>query len=146
MKTAVTCLVLSLSAMVGLVGAQPKEMPPGLWETTTKMDIPGMPAEIVAKMGNMTMTRCVKSGEGKWTDQRGPMDKGERKCEVAESKTDGNKVSWKLKCANGTSGEGSLTHNGKDAFKMEMNMASERGNMKVVTEGRKIADVCEKNN
>jgi len=59
--------------------AQVKEMPAGLWQITNKMDMPGMPPEMAAKMaGGMTITTCVKAGERKWNEQRGPMDRGER--------------------------------------------------------------------
>jgi hypothetical protein len=49
-----------------------------------------------------------------------------------------------MKCVDGTSGEGSITHNGKDAYKMDMAMNSPRGNMKMSSEGKRIADTCEK--
>jgi hypothetical protein len=51
-----------------------------------------------------------------------------------------------VKCADGTTGEGTVTHNGKDAYKMEMTMNTPRSPapIKMSTEGRKIADTCEK--
>ena len=125
--------------------ADMKEMPGGLWQITTKMDMPGMPPEMAAKMpGGMVMTHCVKPGERKWNEQRSPGERGERKCESVETKTDGNKVMWKLKCADGTSGEGVVSHNGKDAYTMNMTMNSQRGSMTMKMEGKKIAETCEK--
>ena len=115
-----------------------------MWEIKTKMDIPGMPKEMADKMGSMTMTQCIKPGQGKWTDQRGPADKGEKKCEPTEMKSEGNKHSWKLKCADGTQGEGSVTHNGKDTYQMDLKMVSPRGSMNMVSTGKKIAETCEK--
>jgi Protein of unknown function (DUF3617) len=136
-------IALALTALPAL--ANIKEMPPGLWEIKSTMDIPGMPPEMAAKMaGGMTLKQCIKPGEGKWNEQRAPMERGQRKCEPVDMKTSGNTVSWKLKCADGTNGEGKVTHNGKDAYKMEMNMTSPRGSMKMTSEGKKIADVCEK--
>jgi hypothetical protein len=59
-------------------------------------------------------------------------------------KMSGNTASWKMKCTDGTTGEGTMTHNGKDAYKMDMAMNSPRGNMKMQTEGKRIAETCEK--
>ena len=120
-----------------------QEMPGGLWEIKTKMEIPGMPPEMADKLGNQTMTHCVKPGERKWSEQRNPNER-ERQCEQTEMKTEGNKVSWKMKCKDGMSGEASVTHNGKDAYKMDMTMNMKQGSMKMQSEGKRIADTCEK--
>ncbi|MEQ1515241.1 MAG: DUF3617 family protein [Usitatibacteraceae bacterium] len=137
-------LMIAAGAAVSLaMGASAQEMPGGLWEIKSKMDMPGMPPEMAAKMGSRTMTHCVKPGERKWSEQRNPSER-ERQCEQTDMKIDGNKVSWKMKCKDGTTGEGTVTHNGKDAYKMEMAMNSARGSMKMLTEGKRIADTCEK--
>ena len=139
-----TALMIAVAAVISFATcAMAQEMPGGLWEIKTKVDMPGLPPEMAAKMGGHTMTHCVKPGERKWNEQRNPNDR-EKQCEQTGMKTDGNKVSWKMKCKDGTSGEGSVTHNGKDAYKMDMAMNSPRGNMKIQTEGKRIADTCEK--
>ncbi len=137
---------LAVSAALFSIGAQAqmKEMPGGLWEIRNKMDMPGMPPEMAAKMGNRVMTQCIKPGEKKWNEQRPPNEKGERQCEQTDMKMSGNTASWKMKCVDGTTGEGSITHNGKDAYKMDMAMNSPRGSMKMSSEGKRIADTCEK--
>jgi hypothetical protein len=136
-------MILSTAALSFAVSAPAQEMPGGLWEIKTKMDMPGMPPEMAAKMGSHTMTHCVKPGERKWSEQRNPNDR-DKQCEQTDMKVEGSKVSWKMKCKDGTTGEGTVTHNGKDAYKMDMAMNSPRGNMKMITEGKRIADVCEK--
>jgi hypothetical protein len=138
--------LLAVSAALISVGAQAqmKEMPGGLWEIRHKMAMPGMPPEMAAKMGDRVTTQCVKPGEKKWNEQRPPNEKGERQCEQTDMKVSGNTTSWKMKCVDGTTGEGSITHNGKDAYKMDMAMNSPRGNMKMSSEGKRIADTCEK--
>lgn len=138
--------VLAMSAVFFSFGAQAemKEMPGGLWEMKFKMDMPGMPPEMAAKMGSRVTTQCIKPGEKKWNEQRDPSEKGERRCEQSDMKAAGNTVSWKMKCVDGTTGEGTITHNGKDAYKMDMVMNSPRGSMKMQTEGKRIADTCEK--
>ena len=98
---------------------------------------------MAAQMGGHTMTHCVKPGERKWSEQRNPNDR-DKQCEQTDMKVAGNTVSWKMKCKDGTSGEGSVTHNGKDAYKMDMAMNSPHGNMKMQSEGKRIAATCEK--
>ena len=117
--------------------ADSKEMQPGMWEMRVKMEMPGMPAGM---MGEQVMKHCVKPGEGKWTDV-GEKDKS---CQVLDLKEDGNKISWKLKCKDGMSGEGKVTRSGTDAYKSEMTMNSKDGTMKMTSAGKRIASSCEK--
>jgi hypothetical protein len=129
--------------------ADVKEMPPGLWEMKMKMEVPNLPPEVAAKMGgagfNNTMTHCVKPGERKWSDrEKGPMERSDRKCEQSDVKIDGNTISWKVKCADGTQGDGTVVHNGKDAYTLDTNMTTPRGSVKMHIDGKKIADTCEK--
>ena len=138
-----TILIATAVAFAFSISALAQDMPGGLWEIKMKMDMPGMPAEMAAKMGAQTITHCVKPGERKWSEQRNPNDR-DRQCEQTDMKVNGNKVSWKMKCKDGTTGEGTVTHNGRDAYKMDMAMNSPRGNMKMQTEGKRIADSCEK--
>lgn len=145
MKVAVLLLTIASAALTPLTAsADARDMPSGLWEIRTKMDIPGLPPEMAAQMGNRAMTHCVKPGEGKWTDQRGPNDRGDKKCEALDTKTDGNKMMWKMKCADGTTGEGVVTHNGKDAYTSEMTINTKQGTMKMKSEGKRIAATCDK--
>lgn len=142
MKAVLLIVTTAIVSFAGCVSAQ--EMPGGLWEIKTKMDVPGMPPELAGKMGNTTVTHCVKPGERKWSEQRTPNERPGRKCEQTDVRVEGNKVSWKMTCNDGTTGEATVTHNGKDAYKMDMAMNSPRGNMKMQSEGKRIADTCQK--
>lgn len=139
---AMTVTAIAVPAMPAY--ALTHEMPGGLWEIRTKMEIPGLPPEVAEKMGTVrTMKHCVKPGERRWHDQqRGPGDRA-GKCDPVEPKIEGNKVSWTLKCENLT-GQGVLTHNGKDAYTMDMTMNAPQGTMKIHNEGRRLAETCEK--
>ena len=141
MKAALMIAVAAVSSFATCAMAQ--EMPGGLWEIKTKVDMPGMPPEMAAKMGGHTTTHCVKPGERKWNEQRNP-NAHEKQCEQTGMKTDGNKVSWKMKCKDGRTGEATITHNGKDVYKMDMVMATPQGTMKIQSDGRRIAETCEK--
>ena len=142
--SALNSLAWLFTLVAPLAWADVREMPAGLWEIKNKMDIPGMPPEMAAKMGNMTVTQCIKAGEQKWNEQRGASRPGEPKCDPVESKVEGNKVTWKLRCADGTSGEGVITHNSRDAYKMNVTMKSPKGSMKMESVGRRIAETCDK--
>ncbi len=137
-------MMIAMVVFASASSASNQEIPAGLWEIKNKVDIPGMPPEMAAKMGGKTITQCIKPGERKWNEQRQQTERGERKCEAVESKVEGNKVSWKMRCADGTNGEGTVAHNGKDAYKMTMNMTSPRGSMTMESEGKRIAETCEK--
>lgn len=142
MKAALMIATAAVLSFATSTSAQ--EMPGGLWEIKTKMDIPGMPPEMAGKLGSQTMTHCVKPGERKWSEQRNPNDRADRQCEQTDMKVDGNKVSWKMTCKDGTSGEGMVSHNGKDAYKMDMTMNMKQGSMKMQVDGKRIAESCEK--
>ena len=142
MKTVSMIVASVVLAFATSTSAQ--EMPGGLWEMKTKMEMPGMPVEMADKFGSQTTTYCVKPGERKWSEQRNPNGGADKMCEQTDLKVVGNKVSWKMTCKNGTSGEGSVTHNGKDAYKMDMTMNMPQGSMKMQSEGKRIADACEK--
>lgn len=142
MKAALIIAVAAVSSFATCATAQ--EMPGGLWELKTKMEMPGMPAEMVARMGDRTTTYCVKPGERKWNEQRLQNDRV-KQCEQTDLKVDGNKTSWKMNCKDGTTGEGSITHNGRDTYKTEMTMNMKGStNVKMQSEGRRIAATCEK--
>ncbi len=145
MKIVVSMVAIVTTALLPVAAnADNKEMPAGLWETKIKMEMPGMPPEMAGMMGSgRTTTHCVKPGERKWADrEKSPR---EQKCEQTDMKVEGNKVYWKMKCVDGTTGEGVVTHNGKDAYTMDntMNMPKQ-GTMKMHIEGKKISDNCDK--
>ena len=137
-------LIVTITALSFAANAPAQEMPGGLWEIKTKMDIPGMPPEMAGKMGARTVTQCVKPGEKKWSEQRNPNDRGEKQCEPAESKVEGNKVTWKVKCKDGFTAEGTVTHNGKDAYTGDALINSAGGTLKMHSEGKRIAATCQK--
>ena len=140
----VVLLIATTAVLAFSTFASAQEMPGGLWEIKTKMEIPGMPAEMAGKMGSQTITQCVKPGERKWSEQRNPNDRADKPCQQTDMKTDGNKVSWKMVCKDGTSGEGAITHNGKDAYTMDITMNMKQGSMKMQIDGKRIAASCEK--
>ena len=59
-------LILLTTAASAPAWANSRDIPPGLWEIKSKMDIPGMPPGMAEKMGKTTLTQCIKAGERQW--------------------------------------------------------------------------------
>ena len=65
-----------------------------LWEVTTHMNIPGMPAG----MGGQKQQVCTEKGDNKKVMQ----GKKNEKCKVTDLKESGNKVTMTMQCPEGT--------------------------------------------
>lgn len=77
-------------------------MKDGLWEVTTMVEMPGMPAGM---MKPHTFTNCLSQKDSV------PKGKNETDCTVKDVKTDGNTVSWTVVCKEATS-KGKITYAG----------------------------------
>ena len=100
-------LVLFLLSAAG--GVQALDFQPGKWQVTSKVEMPGMPVPVPP----MTSTQCMTEQEPV------PANSAQgQACEILDMKTEGNTVSWKMKCneAGGKSeGSGRITYHG-DSF------------------------------
>ena len=85
------------------------EVKPGLWETTTTFDMPGV------AMQPMTQTVCVKAGEAK--DYKPSAD--DPQCVISDQKFSGNKGTWTVKCKEATM-YGEITYKGDTAYEAVM--------------------------
>jgi hypothetical protein len=77
-------------------------MKEGLWEITTSVSIPGMPAGMMKPQAFRT---CLSQKESV------PKGKNETDCTVKDVKTEGNTVSWAIVCKEATS-KGRITYAG----------------------------------
>jgi hypothetical protein len=77
-------------------------MKDGLWEITTTVEMPGMPAGM---MKPQTITTCLSQKDSV------PKGKNETDCTVKDVKTEGNTVSWTVVCKEATS-KGRITYAG----------------------------------
>lgn len=77
-------------------------MKDGLWEITTTVDMPGMPAGM---MKPQTFSTCLSRKEAV------PKGKSETDCTMKDVKTEGNTVSWTVVCKEATS-KGRITYAG----------------------------------
>lgn len=77
-------------------------MKEGLWEITTTVDMPGMPAGM---MKPHTTTACLNQKESV------PKGKNETDCTMKDLKAEGNTVTWTVVCKDSTS-KGRITYAG----------------------------------
>lgn len=77
-------------------------MKDGLWEITTTVEMPGMPAGMIKPH---TFTTCLNQKESV------PKGKNETDCTMKDVKTEGNTVSWTAVCKEATS-RGKITYAG----------------------------------
>ena len=133
--------VMAMCTLQVCAAVHAQEMPAGKWQITTKIEMPGMPADMAAKMGSQVSSHCVLKGKSKWADEQSLS--AQRSCERTETKIVGNEVTWKMKCKEGITGTGQVNHNGKDAYTMKLNMLSPRGMMKMQSEGKLVSPLCD---
>lgn len=142
MKSA-SVIALALIATVALVAQSP--MRPGLWEITTQMQMPNMPAQV--QMPEMKVPQCITPEQAKDpanTMPRGPQPgRGARKddCKVADYKMSGNKATWTMTC---TTPE-KLTSTGEmtfsdDSYTGAMKMVMAQGEMTMKVSGKRVGD------
>ena len=106
------------------------DMQEGLWEMTTKTEMPGMPANIPP----MKQTQCITKKDMIPQNQQQTPD-----CKITQSKVEGNTVTWAMKCSGGEAGDaegtGKITYSGdkfEGSFSMEM-QSPEQGKIKMIS-------------
>src|SRR5210317_1789335 len=123
------------------VHAEEYNINPGMWETTTKMEITGMPPEMAAMMQKAPKIEkeCVK--DKNYDFNPGDDAKG---CDIKINRQSSKKLSWDIKCSaeggNG-SGRGEAEFKGNTMFGwFEMNMQGPTGPMKMrhTFEGKRL--------
>lgn len=102
--------ILSFAAVLpALALAAPPQMKEGLWEVTTKVEMPGMPASVPPQV----MQQCITKKDlqnPRNTTPGGGMPGGN--CQVTDYRMEGNSASWKVACT----GQGAMTGTGSMTF------------------------------
>lgn len=101
-KLAAAVLVLAFPASAFAAAA----MKDGLWEISTKVDIPGIPVKVPPQ----TVKHCYTKEE---VQDRKKVVSTQKDCTMTEFKESGNKVTWKMKCT----GQNAGTMTGETIFK-----------------------------
>ena len=107
----------------------------GLWEITTKMEMPGMPM----KMKPTVMKHCYSKADV--MDRKKVIASRDKNCTVTDMKNSGNKVSWAMKCT----GQNAGTMNGEtvfsgDSYTSVMHMNSQGHKMTMNVKGKRLGD------
>lgn len=133
MQKGMIILVVSLAVMGSgtAIGAEGYNINPGMWETTYKMDVSGVPPQMAAMMQQQPKVEreCVDAKVIDFTP--GDMAKG---CSYKSTRHSANKMSWDIECNTQgmtSTGHGEVNFNGNSATGwFEMNMQSPMGPMK----------------
>ncbi len=109
----------------------------GMWEITSKMEMPGMPMAMPAT----TIKHCYTKAEVK--DQKKVIST-DKNCTVTDLKSSGNKVTWKMKCTGQHPGtfSGETVFSG-DSYDSTMKMESsggKGGTMTMKTKGKRVGN------
>ncbi|MFH1675123.1 MAG: DUF3617 family protein [Pseudomonadota bacterium] len=135
-KLFVASVVLFATISISFAGSVPN-MQEGMWEITSKVEMPGMPME----MPPVTYTQCLtKEDLVPQSSQPG------QECKITQTKVTGNTVTWTMQCKGqgGTmTGTGSVTYSG-NSFKGTIKMTMPESNMEMTCHisGHRIGD-CE---
>jgi hypothetical protein len=138
MTTRIDRLLVSATIALALSLASPArggDTEPGVWwEQTMQMEMPGMPM----KMPAMKQKVCVpKNGMSE-----PPGDSGDKTCKVTDVKREGPKMSWKVVCEKGRTGEGEITQR-KDGYDGTMAMHSPEGDMTAKISAKLVGGDCD---
>lgn len=107
----------------------------GLWEITTKMEMPGMPM----KMKPTVMKHCYTQADV--ADRKKVIASRDKNCTVTEMKNTGNKVSWAMKCTGQNAGtmKGETVFSG-DSYTSVMHMNAQGQKMTMNVKGKRLGN------
>jgi hypothetical protein len=122
-------LALAPPAVAGAAGAETPPEPGAFWEAQVEMQMPAQTSRV-----------CLpKKGA---EDQ--PPGARDEKCKITDLKRSGQRMTWKMTCRDGTSGEGDVTW-GKDTYDGTMRMRTHGQEMRMKMKGKKVGGDCDAN-
>ena len=101
-----------------------------LWEITSQMNIPGMPAG----MGGQTQRVC----QGDDPERRAASDKDQKDCKVTDKKQTATRTTITMQCKQGTMTVDQQYNAARTEFKGSIKMTSKDGDFNMNTTGRKV--------
>ena len=101
-----------------------------LWEISTQMNIPGMPAG----MGGQTQRVC----QGDDPERRAASDKEQKDCKVTDKKQTATRLTVTMTCKQGTMTVDQQYNAARTEFKGSIKMNSKDGDLTMNTTGRKV--------
>jgi hypothetical protein len=140
-------LICATAVSGSLLAQAPAPLRDGNWQVTMELDIPGMPQG----MPPMTSTQCITKEQAADLTKLMPQSGGRGlppDCKVSDMKTEGNKISWAMKCEGqmAMSGTGEFTFTA-DTYTGLLRMNTDRGGqamtMNMKYSGKRLGE-CEK--
>ena len=121
-------------------GATPN-MKEGLWEITTKMEMPGMPAG----MPPQTIKQCITKKDLDNPQRMAPTGQKDDRCQSSDYKLQGNTASWTWTCKGDDEmrGSGTMTFSGNSytgTTKISMKQGGQMHNMTMQYTGRHLGE------
>lgn len=145
MSIGLACFLMVASLPL-LAGTTTTKIKPGLWETTMKTTMVGMPFSPPPQTGRICLSR--KQAGHPWTQLQANKN---QHCKFSNIKSHSNSVSWKAECdgkSGHMTGKGVIRYvdNEHTQGSMEMTMKSdgETMKMKMHTTGRWLSASCKK--
>lgn len=125
----------------GIAYSEEWNVNPGMWETTSKMEVKGVPPEMAAMMQRQPMVEkeCVKDKNYNFK-----MDQDAQGCTFNQKRHSSKKLSWDISCSaesGNAKGKGEANFNGNTVsgwFEMNMQGPSGPMTMRHTFEGKRI--------
>ena len=138
MKRKTTYLIFSASVLFALpLTLAAAGLTPGMYEYTTTMNIPGMPAGMGTHVSQHCLTQKDISSNNAFNSSRDPNSD----CQIKDFSERGNQFSYKVSCTKPQKMDGAI----KGTFTstnmtMDMTMAMDGGSMSQTTTAKRIGD------
>jgi hypothetical protein len=127
-------LAIALLLTVPGMSAAAGSMREGLWEISSKMEMPGMPM----KMPPTVVKHCFTKAD---VADRSKVIATEKDCKVTEMKPIGNKITWAMKCTGKNAGTmNGETVFGTDSYTTVMHMNAQGHSMTMKAKAKRIGD------
>lgn len=134
MRYIITAIFIVITLLFGIQSIYAgSDMREGLWEITSKMEIPGMPMEMPAAK----FTQCINNQDNVPYDAEQNPD-----CQIKNTKVEGDALTWDMQCsgrAGNTHSSGKIIYKG-DTFKGSAKVVSGGMEMTQTMSGRRIGD------
>ena len=139
MRAAVFSFLATTLAFGPACAAGPN-MRDGLWEITTKMEMPGR-SDVA--MPQQTVKQCLTKRDVEDPKRTTPSNAGQSRCKMTDYKLQGNTASWKVACEGQGTGAGTVTYGG-DTYSgnqtMNLSAGGQPMSMKMNFSGRRVGD------
>jgi len=125
-----------LASMVAIGGAPPAaaQGKDDLWETSSKMDMPGMPMAMPAQVNRVCLGKSRKDED---------LIPRQENCRVTDSKRTGNRLTYRMECTGNEPsvivGDLTLGNNSYEG-QMKMTLTKTNDTMNMALSGRRVGD------